>query len=85
MEGADFRVSRVVAAAFDRRYLDGSALLRHSLTRLGFLPGWRAVVDPADERPVFARLEAKLNDRARRAGELRLEIPALYLEARKPG
>jgi ubiquinone/menaquinone biosynthesis C-methylase UbiE len=78
---AGFRVTRVMEDAFTLRYLDGSALLRHSLTRFGFLDGWRRVVDPAEETTVFAALEARLNEEARAAGELRMTVPRLYLEA----
>ncbi|MCB9438590.1 MAG: methyltransferase domain-containing protein [Anaerolineales bacterium] len=81
IEGAGYNVSRIVREEFVLRYLDGSALLRHSLTRLGFLDGWRRFLHPEDEQPVFARLEAALNQVAAQAGELRLTIPALYIEA----
>jgi hypothetical protein len=64
--------------------VDGSALLNHFFIKLGFLDAWRGVVDPADEQPIFAALEARLNDTARRHGELRLTVPMLYLEAIKP-
>ena len=69
---------------FHLRYLDGSALFNHSLTQLGFLDGWRRVVDQEDEERVFALLENRLNQLASTAGELRLTVPMLYLEGEKP-
>ena len=42
MEESGFRISNVIEKSFQMRYLDGSALLRHWLTRLGFIDGWRA-------------------------------------------
>src|SRR5262249_51184987 len=50
IEEAGFQIRRVVSDEFTLRYLDGSALLRHSITRFGFLRGWRGVVDAQDER-----------------------------------
>jgi ubiquinone/menaquinone biosynthesis C-methylase UbiE len=83
VQSAGFRVSRILLAPFGLRYLNGGALLRHSLTRFGFLPGWREVVEPAEERRVFAALEARLDARARRNGVLVMTVPMLYLEARR--
>jgi arsenite methyltransferase len=83
LDGAGFRVERVVEDRFQMRYLDGAALLRHSLTRFGFLDGWRSAVDPADERAAFAELEARLDEIAREEGELRMTVPRLYLQGRR--
>jgi ubiquinone/menaquinone biosynthesis C-methylase UbiE len=83
LQRAGFRVERVIEDRFDMRYRDGSALLNHALTRFGFLDGWRRVVDPAVERSVFEKLEARLNTLAQREGELRMSVPMLYLEAQR--
>jgi ubiquinone/menaquinone biosynthesis C-methylase UbiE len=84
LQVAGFRVVKSAEDAFHLRYLDGSTLFRHRLTQLGFLAGWRQVVDPADEEEIFELLEAKLNERAAAPGELHMTIPLLYLEAEKP-
>jgi arsenite methyltransferase len=81
---ARFVIARTLERSFVMRYLDGSALLRHSLTRFGFLDGWRKVVDPDDERTVFAALERALNDVSSRRGELRMCVPMLFVEAMRP-
>jgi arsenite methyltransferase len=81
VEESGFRVTRMERDTFVMRYLDGSALLRHPLTVNGFLGGWRSVVDPEDEQGVFAELERRLNRIAEDAGELRMTVPMLYLEA----
>lgn len=76
----------VTRRRYDRlvlRFADGSTLLRDPLVRLGFLPGWRAVPGPAAERPVFAALERRLNDAAARRHELAMEVPMLFVEARR--
>ena len=79
-----FVPSRAFGTTFTLRYTDGSALLHHSLTRFGFLGGWKAVVDEPDRRRVFAELEHHLNHHAEHDGELAMTIPALYLEAIRP-
>jgi SAM-dependent methyltransferase len=81
LEPAAYEVVKTVEESFVMRYQDGSAFFRHPLSWLGFLDGWRQVVDPADEPHLFDRLEAQLNKLAQVKGELRLTVPMLYLEA----
>jgi ubiquinone/menaquinone biosynthesis C-methylase UbiE len=81
LAAAGFTPSRAVGTSFTLRYADGSALLRHFLVKVGFLGGWKAVVDDADRRRVFEELEHHLNHHAEHEGELRMTVPALYLEA----
>lgn len=80
---AGFHVTRTIHDQFPMRFVDGSALLRHALTRYGFLDGWRSAVTPDREQAIFTELEARLNALAAREGELRLTIPMLYLEAQR--
>ena len=82
LEGANLRIEREHEEEFVLRYADGTALFWHWFIRAGFLPAWRAVVAPR-EREIMPMLETRLNARAREAGELRLSIPALYVEASK--
>jgi arsenite methyltransferase len=84
LQAAGFDVIRVEEETFDLRYLDGTALFHHVLTQVGFLDGWRQVVDTKDEEGVFAALETRLNQAASSPGELRMSVPMLYLEAVKP-
>lgn len=83
VQESGFRVSKFVEDQFTFRFVDGSALLRHFLTRIGFLQGWRSVVDPTDEEVVFQSLEEALNRVSQQQGGLNLTIPMLYLEAQK--
>jgi arsenite methyltransferase len=80
---AGFEVTKTVEDQFEMRFLDGSALLRHFLVRIGFLDSWRKVVTPEEEEEVFALLEKRLNEEARRQGELRMTVPMLYVEGKK--
>ena len=83
LEQAGFTIIKAIEDSFQMRYLDGSALFNHNLTKRGFLDGWRGVVHPEDEEAVFGRIEMKLNEIAARQGELRMTIPMLYLEGQK--
>ena len=83
LTAARFRVRRVHEQTFTMRFLDGSALLRHSFVKIGFLDGWRRVVTPGEEKQVFTRLEENLNRLARARGELAVTIPMACVEAEK--
>jgi len=84
LEQAGFTISRTIEDSFHLRYLNGTAFFNHWLVKTGFLDGWRGVVNAEDEAEVFARLEARLNERAARDGDLRVTVPMLYLEGQKP-
>ncbi len=84
VQGAGFSIVKLVEDSFQIRFLDGSALLNHSLTRIGFLDGWRSVTGPDKEDEIFRVLEKKLNETAQSSGgELRMTVPMLYVEAKK--
>ena len=82
---AGFRVSVIHRGRSAMRFGDGSALLHHHFIKLGFLNGWKSVIDPNSRERVFSRLEKNLNRLARSRGELLLTIPTAYFEARKAG
>jgi arsenite methyltransferase len=84
LERAGFIVVKVVEDSFVMRYQDGSALFNHSLTKIGFLDGWKSVVDPEDVPGIFEKLEERLNEIAVKNGELRMTVPMLYIEGKKP-
>jgi ubiquinone/menaquinone biosynthesis C-methylase UbiE len=81
---AGLRTERMEQEEMRLRYVDGGAMLRHSLTRFGFLDGWRSILPRDEEREVFAALEARLDAMAAAAGELVLRVPMLYVEAVRP-
>ncbi len=83
LRAAGFHMVKIQEGAFQLRYVDGSALFHHVLTQVGFLGGWRQVVDPEDEEQVFALLETRLNQEAQARGGLCLTVPMLYLEGEK--
>ena len=81
LEDARFSVLKIIRDKFYFRYANGTALLNHFLTLIGFLPGWRGVLPPDTEAKVFAHLEKKLNEQADWDGELKMTVPMLYVEA----
>ncbi|NNF07227.1 MAG: methyltransferase domain-containing protein [Candidatus Eisenbacteria bacterium] len=85
-EGAGFEITKFHTETFTLRYADGSAFLHAYLSRLGFLDGWRGVLENGDqEASVFRELESRLNQAAGESGEgLPLSIPAAYVEGRSP-
>lgn len=83
VEGAGFRTTRVVERSFEMRFLDSAALFNHHLVKVGFLDGWRGVVEPQEEELVFKALEERLDNIASKEGELRMTVPMLYIEAEK--
>ena len=82
-ENAGFAVVKMLRDRIQLRYLDGSALLNHFLTVVGFLPAWKAILPKGKENEVFDLLEKKLNEQAEWDGELKMTVPMLYVEAVK--
>ncbi|GLV59243.1 hypothetical protein KDH_60700 [Dictyobacter sp. S3.2.2.5] len=83
MERGGFRIVKIKEERFQLRYLNGGTMLNHFLTKIGFLGGWRRVIEPEDEAPIFTELERRLNQLVEAQGELRMTIPMLYLEAER--
>ena len=82
LTAAGFEVLRADESTFGLRFLDGTALFRHSFVRLGFLDSWRALCPGPERDRVFTLLETRLNEAARSGGDLRLEIPFVCFEGR---
>lgn len=71
-----FAVRRVVERTAAMRFANGTALLNHHFIKVGFLDGWKKIVE-GSEREFFPRLQEVLD----RRGELSLTIPMAYVEA----
>jgi len=81
LERNGLRVTRVLEEATSMRFADGAALFRHYFIQLGFLEGWKGVVDPREAEEVFSRLEKELDGLAESRGELPLTIQMAYVES----
>jgi arsenite methyltransferase len=80
---AGFTLTKVHEASSSMRFVDGSALLRHYFIKLGFLDGWKGVMEPEAREEVFSRLESNLNRFSEARGELLLTIPMAYIEGER--
>jgi arsenite methyltransferase len=79
---AGFEPVRSAEETMVMRFANGTALLRHSFIRLGFLPTWRNLVGATECEEVFQRLGEALDAHAARHGGLELSVPIAYLESR---
>jgi len=73
LHDAGFDVARHVQRELTLSFVDGSAMLRHSLVKW-FLDGWRGAI--GSDRDLWQRIEQRLNDR----GPVRFTVPMLYIE-----
>lgn len=78
-----FTLHQVHEDTASMRFANGSALFRHYFIQLGFLDGWKGVVNPEEQEELFSLLESNLNQLSSREGELLLTIPMAYIEAKK--
>ena len=82
LERAGFQPGRSVEERMAMRFANGTALLRHSFIRLGFLPAWRSLVMEAEWPEVFQRVRAALDAHAAQHDWLQLTVPMAYVEGR---
>jgi arsenite methyltransferase len=78
-----FEVVECKTDQFSLRFVDGTAMMNHSLIQIGFLGGWKAIVPEADQDRVFAEVEKRLNRIADHQGQLRLSIPFTCIDCAK--
>ncbi|MHA2249674.1 MAG: class I SAM-dependent methyltransferase [Candidatus Kariarchaeaceae archaeon] len=83
LENAGFNISRTFQDQFVMNFLNGSALLRHTFIKMGFLPGWVGFLTNEEKYTVFELLEEKLNSIAEEKGSFKLIFPTGYIEAEK--
>lgn len=70
---AGFDVVKQVKREMTLSFVDGSAMLRHSLVKW-FLDGWRGAI--GSDRETWSRIERRLNELA----PLQFNVPMLYIE-----
>ncbi len=83
LKSEGFKIRKKVEDSLEMRFLDGTAFLHHHFVQCGWLSTWQEIIPKKDHKLVFSRLEKALNKRAELEGELRLEVPMLYVEAVK--
>lgn len=65
------------------RYLNGTTFLNNSVIMSGFLPAWKNMFNENDVEIFFNKLEDNLNIYSDSKGELKVNVPMLYLECYK--
>jgi ubiquinone/menaquinone biosynthesis C-methylase UbiE len=83
LEEVGFQIIKSQRSSFTMRFLDGDAFFYHSLIRYGFLEDWKKLIPAEHLHHVFVKLEAKVNNIARKKGEFSLTIPVVYIEGKK--
>lgn len=81
LDESGFTVRRVVERQQTMRFASGTAFLDHYFIKLGFLAGWRSIVDATDHRFIFTALRRRLDAISASEGEVRMTIPLAYVEA----
>lgn len=79
-----FHVREVSEKMFKYRFADAGAMFRYFTIRQFFLPPWRALLPESQVSEIFNELENQLNEIQAKFGELRLSIPYVCFDCRKP-
>ena len=83
IEKAGLKLKNQKVSEYKMRFLNGTAFLNHSFIIVGFIDSWRHMFEDADKAIFFNRFEEKLNEYAKKNGELTLTIPMIYIECIK--
>jgi arsenite methyltransferase len=80
----NLEVKQIIQRSFYLRYLNGTALFNHHFIKLAFLESWAKVIPSERRSKIFSLLEERLNEYSMLKGELRLTIPFVCFDCRKP-
>lgn len=83
LELNNFKVKNIYEDEFYLKYSDGSTMLDHFIIKLSFIESWKSLMQSQDVNPIFALVEKKLNDLAKKQGELKLKIPWVCIDCEK--
>jgi arsenite methyltransferase len=81
LQQVGFEVLRTVQESMAIRFANGTAFLRHSFIRIGFMREWRGLIPQSEWAEMFERLRAALDNHAAKHGGLELSVPIAYVEA----
>ena len=83
LEDAGFNIISIQEDSFQFRFLDGATLFSHNEIKYWFLDGWKSVLNSNDLENIFEQVEDRLNEIARKAGEICLTIPFVTIDCRR--
>jgi arsenite methyltransferase len=84
VENAGFIVDKKIEKSFSYRFVDGTTMLHYFLIREFFLPSWKEIIPETNVPSVFEDIESRLNELAKKKGELVLTIPFVCVDCVKP-
>jgi arsenite methyltransferase len=84
VEDAGFIVEKKIEKSFSYRFVDGTTMLHYFLIREFFLPSWKEIIPETNVPSVFEDIESRLNELAKKKGELVLTIPFVCVDCVKP-
>lgn len=78
-----FKIRKEIEREFRLRYLNGTAFLNNTIIMSGFLPAWKNILENENQELFFDKLECNLNMYSENKGELKVNVPMLYVECFK--
>lgn len=78
-----FQVESIQDDAFHYTFSDASAMLSHFFFRTAFIESWEGIVPPHRRDEVFRSIKKRLNEKATKLGELRMEVPFVTFNCTK--
>jgi len=82
LKKAGFEIKKIVKDSFNLRFVDGTAMFNHFLMNF-FIDGWKGILKPIDLEDFFEKTEERLNEVAKKKGELKLSVPFVTIDCRK--
>lgn len=76
-----FNIAKQYREDFEMKFADGTAFLNHSFVKLGWLQGWKNILNGEDLEFIFGKIESGLNAISQEG--LTLTVPMLYMEGTK--
>lgn len=83
MEHNGFIIQAVDHDQFNYKFADGTALLNHYFIRLAFMGSWIHLLPAEKTEQIFETIELRLNDIAKKSGNIKLSIPFVLINATK--
>lgn len=76
-----FQIEAIIRDEFSYKFADATAMLHHYLIRTSFLPAWRKFLPEAKTAEILGKVEERLNNSAKRQGDLKLSVPFAVINA----
>jgi arsenite methyltransferase len=81
LDESEFKIKSIKEDTFTYRYLDGAAFFNSYFIKACFMPAWKEIIPQENHASVFKKIEFAFNYLVARSREIKLTIPAIYIEA----